>query len=176
MSASDLTRACSPHCMPDCEETTYAHQVDTTELDEAELCAKRASLRAVMDHWRHYDTLLSWLMRQFLLEEGVVVGGNTVDPEFEIEAGLVAQICRSVFRRDVALVTLEIVEPRVMQISKDVKATFPDMLGTIGERTLIEYFIFCLVPFDDVPVTGLEQMQNNFHIYLQAAASASSPA
>ncbi len=41
-----------------------------------------------------------------------------------------------VYRRDIAKVVIEIATPRVQKIISGVKVTFPDMLGTIGERKI----------------------------------------
>ena len=35
---SDVLRNCTEDCMPDCTETSYDYQVDTTNLDAEELC------------------------------------------------------------------------------------------------------------------------------------------
>ena len=41
-------------------------------------------------------------------------------------------ICDVAFRNHMAEVIVEVAKPRVMEIVKDVRVTFPDMLGTVG--------------------------------------------
>jgi hypothetical protein len=38
MRESKGTQECAKTCLPNCEETTYAYKVDTTELDAKVLC------------------------------------------------------------------------------------------------------------------------------------------
>ena len=54
--------------------------------------------------------------------------------KFGINKQLATKICELAFENDIAKLTLEIAQPRVVEIKKDIKVTFPDMLGTIGEK------------------------------------------
>ena len=58
-------------------------------------------------------------------------------PAFEKKFGISKQlgtmICELAFDHDIAKLTIEIAQPRVVEIVKDNKVTFPDILGTIGE-------------------------------------------
>ena len=56
------------------------------------------------------------------------------EEKFGINKQLATQICRFTFEYDIAKLTLEIAQPRVVELMKDRKVTFPDMLGTIGEQ------------------------------------------
>jgi hypothetical protein len=50
----------------------------------------------------------------------------------------------SLHRKNIAHISLEIAKPRVVEVIKDIKVTFPDMLGTIGEcnpRKLLYYVL-----------------------------------
>ncbi len=53
--------------------------------------------------------------------------GNFSDPTEDV-------VCATVFRRHVVLLSLEVGKWEVMEIVKDVKVTFSDMLGTIGDK------------------------------------------
>ena len=44
------------------------------------------------------------------------------------------KICRSAYKNNVAKVTLQIAEANVLQIKQDIRVTFTDKLGVIGER------------------------------------------
>ena len=55
------------------------------------------------------------------------------EEKFGINKQLATQICVSIFKNDIAKLILEIAQPRVVEVQKDRRVTFPDMLGTIGE-------------------------------------------
>ena len=55
-------------------------------------------------------------------------------------------ICKSLYSNEVVKLTIQITDPSVMVIEKDVSATFTDMLGIIGkfvcEKVMVIYQIF----------------------------------
>ena len=55
------------------------------------------------------------------------------EEKFGINKQLATQICVSIFENDIAQLILEIAQPRVIEVQKDRRVTFPDMLGTIGK-------------------------------------------
>ena len=55
--------------------------------------------------------------------------------KFGIHKQLATKICEQAFKNDIAKLTLEIAKPRVLEVVKDIKVTFPDMLGTIGKQS-----------------------------------------
>ena len=42
-------------------------------------------------------------------------------------------ICKSLYSNEVVKLTIQIADPNVMEIQKDVSVTFPDMLGIVGK-------------------------------------------
>ena len=56
------------------------------------------------------------------------------DEEFGIQKKLATKICEFIFENDITMLTVEIAQPRILELVKDIKVTFPDMLGTIGIR------------------------------------------
>jgi hypothetical protein len=52
-----------------------------------------------------------------------------------LNTGMVKKICASTFRNEIAHMTLEISNPKVLEVLRDIKVTFPDMLGTVGKVT-----------------------------------------
>ena len=52
---------------------------------------------------------------------------------FGIQKELATHICKDMFTNSIAKMTLEFPKPKVQEIVKDKKFTFPDMLGTVGE-------------------------------------------
>ena len=56
------------------------------------------------------------------------------EENFGINKQLATRICGFSFEYDIAKLTLEIAQPRIVEVVKDRKVTFPDMLGTIGEK------------------------------------------
>ena len=51
---------------------------------------------------------------------------------FGIQKELATHICKDMFTNSIAKMTLEFPKPKVQEIVKDKKFTFPDMLGTVG--------------------------------------------
>ena len=56
------------------------------------------------------------------------------DKKFGINKQLAIKICELAFDHDIAQLTLEFAQPRVVELVKDKRVTFPDILGTIGEK------------------------------------------
>ena len=50
-------------------------------------------------------------------------------PEDEVKA-----VCRSIYANEMVKLTLQIADPTVMVIEKDVSATFTDQLGVVGKK------------------------------------------
>ena len=61
------------------------------------------------------------------------------EEKFGINKQLASKICELAFKNDIAKLTLEIAEPKVLEIVKDIKVTFPDILGTIGEKMNLQF-------------------------------------
>jgi hypothetical protein len=64
-----------------------------------------------------------------------------MEVENGIEKGLATLICETTFKNSIAHLILEISKPIALEVVRDVKVTFPDMLGTVG----MTHFI-CLYP------------------------------
>ena len=45
----------------------------------------------------------------------------------------VLKVCKDMYKKDVVRLTLQISEPVAMQLNKNMKATFMDQVGTVGE-------------------------------------------
>ena len=43
------------------------------------------------------------------------------------------EMCKTMYRESIAKVSLEILDPKVLQIKKDVRTTFTDQLGVVGK-------------------------------------------
>ncbi len=60
------------------------------------------------------------------------VGPGEVANYTGVSASLQTKMCVAAFETQLSELTVEIAKPRVLEIVKDIKVTFPDMLGTIG--------------------------------------------
>jgi hypothetical protein len=81
--------------------------------------------------WRSTGNILSWLYKQYLIDAPLVI--STMEVEDGLNTGTAEQICTTIFKNEIAHLTLEIADPRVMEVVRDVRVTFPDMLGTVGK-------------------------------------------
>jgi hypothetical protein len=87
-------------------------------------------LKVALNLWRSTGNILSWLYKMSLSDAPYVI--SSMDVEDGLNTGLAKQICTTTFKNDIAHLTLEIADPRVMEVVRDVRVTFPDMLGTVG--------------------------------------------
>ncbi len=62
--------------------------------------------------------------------------GNALEMATNMSYGLrtkeALRVCRRRYRNDIARLTVQIADPDVMQIKRDVKMTFPDLVGVVG--------------------------------------------
>ena len=59
-------------------------------------------------------------------------GLMSMEGKYGISKGLADEICKTVFENDIALLTLEMAEPRMLQVQKDKRVTPESMIGTVG--------------------------------------------
>jgi hypothetical protein len=83
--------------------------------------------------WNSTGNVLSWLYKLSLTDAPFVITDNLVEEGLNI--GTADQICVTTFKNDIAHMTLSIANPSVIEVVKDIKVTFPDMLGTVGKMT-----------------------------------------
>jgi hypothetical protein len=75
--------------------------------------------------------VLSWLYK--LSSTDAPFSITTVIENNGLNVGTADSICAEIFQNDIALITLSIADPSVLEVVKDVKVSFPDILGTIGK-------------------------------------------
>jgi len=85
--------------------------------------------------WNTTGNVQTWFHRLSMREGGFTTSYEDLgdfDEDFRIQKKLATKICEFIFENDIALLTVEIAQPRILELVKDIKVTFPDMLGTIG--------------------------------------------
>jgi hypothetical protein len=87
-----------------------------------------------LDHFKATGDVLTWLYKQALSNLPYDIPGTEIllRKKDGLHVETAQKICMSTFENDIARVTLEITKPDVTEVGKDIKVTFPDMLGTIG--------------------------------------------
>ena len=84
------------------------------------------------------SSVLGWLYEQALAKSSMEIIEEeeedyfAVDTDYNLSQSLVEDICATTLETKIAHLVLEIAKPSAMEVVKDVKVTFPDMLGTIG--------------------------------------------
>jgi hypothetical protein len=151
MEDGNNTKDCEEVCLPNCDETTYEYTIDTTELNTEELCRNTDTkkvqsivalacytqyntalcFKIALNLWRKTGNVLSWLYKESLSDAPFVISSEDVKDGLNI--GTAEKICPTIFKNEIAHITLEIANPRVLEVVRDVKVTFPDMLGTVGK-------------------------------------------
>ena len=86
--------------------------------------------------WKATGNVQTYFHHLHKLKETYVAtkkGLSEFEEEFGIQKELAIQICKDMFTNNIAKMTLEFPKPKVQEIVKDKKFTFPDMLGTVGK-------------------------------------------
>ncbi len=126
-------------------------------LDVDQLCDYHGDWTAIemsLSHWHGTHSPLAYWFAQMSTEDyrkrhigfrlpmsDVMQGGANLTHGLPTEEALGA-VCRQIFANDVAKLTVQILDPNVMQIKKGVRMSFSDKLGVIGnlvEKTLEIY-------------------------------------
>jgi hypothetical protein len=87
-------------------------------------------MKVALNLWRSTGNILSWLYKQSLSDTPYVI--SSMEVEDGLNTGTATQICTTTFKNEIAHLTLSIADPHVLEIVQDVRVTFPDKLGTIG--------------------------------------------
>ena len=96
-------------------------------------------LQMALSLWNATGNVQTWFHRLSMREGEFTTSYEDLgdfDTEFGIQKRLATKICEFIFDNDIALLTVEIAQPRILELVKDIKVTFPDMLGTIGKRII----------------------------------------
>jgi hypothetical protein len=81
--------------------------------------------------WKSTGNVLSWLYKLSSTDAPFVI--TSTKENNGLNVGTADHICAETFQNDIAHITLSIADPTVLEVVKDVKLSFPDMLGTIGK-------------------------------------------
>ena len=68
-----------------------------------------------------------------LIMESVSAGPGGLLMEYGLPKSEVLRVCKDMYKKDITKLTLQISDPVAMQLNKNMKATFMDQVGTVGE-------------------------------------------
>jgi hypothetical protein len=91
----------------------------------------KLKLKVALNLWRSTANILSWLYKLSLTDVPYVI--TSTEKEDGLNTGIADKICATTFKNEIAHLTLEIADPRVLEVVLDVRVTFPDMLGNVGK-------------------------------------------
>jgi hypothetical protein len=83
-----------------------------------------------LDLWNSTGSALTWLHKQFLSDASIAIPSGYMEDGLPRE--LAKSICVSTFKNHITHLTLDIAKPIALEVQRDIKLTFPDMLGIIG--------------------------------------------
>ena len=146
MNSNESLGNCSA-CMPNCEEVTYETQLVIFDLDVEDLCNEYGNWNTIDLAMRDWERTSSPTTHWFNeLSIGNYKGRyktynldhtTTVITYTNISFGLPTKealaMCKHKYKYEVARLSVQILEPEVTQIKKDVRISFSDQLGVIGE-------------------------------------------
>jgi hypothetical protein len=75
--------------------------------------------------------VLSWLLKFSSTDAPFVI--TKIWEKNGLNEGTADYICADTFQNDIAHITLSIADPTVLEVVKDIKVSFPDILGTVGK-------------------------------------------
>ena len=125
-------------------------KVNSFDLDVEALCDfdnEGDTVGLALDEWESTNSPIVYWYN--MVERYMDMGKRTFNPDFfntkpssdlpTFAYGLPLEdaktMCKTVYKENIAKVTLEILDPKVLQIKKDVSATFTDRLGVVGMYT-----------------------------------------
>ena len=132
----------------------FVFQVDSSVLNLDDLCEPvlwqdDIGIDRVMTHWGHtqspqvyWTRQMAWLANTNKLMDDLPsmkksLSGYQTTIQNGIQNGLPLweenKVCKKLYKNDVVKLTLQVSVPEAMQIKRDVKVTFADQLGVIGE-------------------------------------------
>ena len=85
--------------------------------------------------WKATGNVMTYFHHMSLRRETYVATGDGLekhDETFGINEELATHICKHMFTHHIARVTLEFPNPDVVEIMRDRKVSFADMVGTVG--------------------------------------------
>ena len=95
-------------------------------------------LQAALKLWKSTSDVFTWLVKEYMQDaDPYIVTQYVFNEEYQLEWGMATKICMSTIENDIALLTIDVAQPTVLEVVKDTRVTFPDMLGTIGVYTNI---------------------------------------
>ena len=71
-----------------------------------------------------------------LIMESASAGPGGLLMEYGLPKSEVLRVCKDMYKKDITKLTLQISDPVAMQLNKNMKATFMDQVGTVGEFEL----------------------------------------
>ena len=117
----------------------FEFQVDTKELNVKHLCKTWPFYDTVLSNWKKTNSPMWSHWAKFVEDGGLRTYTLPSErcnrqlfryslPEEEKES-----VCQSIYANEVVKLTVQIADPFVMVIEKDISATFSDMLGIVGK-------------------------------------------
>ena len=68
-----------------------------------------------------------------LIMESVNAGPGGLPMDYGLPKTEALRVCKEMYKNEVIKLTLQISDPVAMQLNKNMKATFMDQIGTVGE-------------------------------------------
>ena len=126
LSLVNVTLFCS-HCKPDCENTIYDTQVDTTFIDPERVCQQKEILEKVFEA----EELL-------MFENKLSVELNYLQGDFAAN-----KLCRLKMVTDIVLLDIQVATSGIIQVNQAKSSSFVDQLSVIGGS--LSLFIGCSI-------------------------------
>jgi hypothetical protein len=93
--------------------------------------------------WNSTGNVLTWLYKYIRysnvrasatkIEEAKIELSSKIETKNGLNSKVADKICATTFKTDIAQISFDVTDQRILEVGKQRKVTFPEMLGTVGK-------------------------------------------
>jgi hypothetical protein len=83
--------------------------------------------------WNSTGNVLTWLHKYSQTSDAKLEFSSVIETTNGLNSKVAEKICKTTFRNDIAIIQMEVSDPRILEVVRHKKVSFPEMLGTVGK-------------------------------------------
>jgi hypothetical protein len=85
--------------------------------------------------WNSTENVQTWFLKNAAMQDtnAKIKLSSKIERKNGLNSKLADKICANTFEKDIALLSFDVTVPRILEVAKQRKVTFPEMLGTVGK-------------------------------------------
>jgi hypothetical protein len=83
--------------------------------------------------WNSTENVLTWLYKYSQTSDAKFDFNSFIETENGLIRKVANIICKTTLRNDIAIIQMEVSDPRILEVVRHKKVTLPEMLGTVGK-------------------------------------------